>query len=214
MKHRYINILLADELFYLLPEKAMYRPSQKQLILSDIHLGKATHFRKHGVALPSQSNTKDIEKLRFLLDTWQPLSVLILGDLFHNAYNSEWMQVLSFLNEYPQIKFILVEGNHDILTNATYSLPNLIKVKSIVEADFVFTHKPLPQTLKINFCGHIHPGIKIDGVAKQSIKLACFYFNGKNFILPAFGYLTGLYLLERKEDATYYIVAKERVVKL
>jgi len=45
----------------------------------------------------------------------------------------------------------------------------------------------------------MHPGIRIDGLAKQSLILPCFYFNGSNFVLPAFGYLTGLFLLKREE---------------
>jgi len=214
MKSEHAEIILNDEIFYLLPQKAMYRVAKNQLILSDIHLGKTTHFRKQGIALPVITISRDIEVLHYLLNTWQPTSVLILGDLFHSDYNKEWIWFKSFVLQYPQVQFFLVEGNHDILDNASYSLPNLFKMPYIEESNFIFTHKPLSATTKVNFCGHIHPGIRIEGMAKQSIKLPCFYFNGANFILPAFGYLTGLYLLNREEEASYYLVTKERVLKL
>lgn len=215
MKQHYLSITLAEEEFYLLPEKAIFRPAKQQLILSDIHLGKTTHFRKQGIALPMQSNAKDIEKITALLDTWQPQTVLILGDLFHSNYNKEWEFFASLLNEHPLVQFTLVEGNHDILEQEAYRLPNLEKVKTIEEDNFIFSHKPIEEdTTKLNFCGHIHPGIRIEGIAKQSAKLPCFYNNHKHFILPAFGYLTGLYLLQQEEKSTYYVVAKDMVIEV
>src|SRR4051794_39447624 len=97
MRPSYLEIFLAAEPFYLLPQKAVYRPLQKQLILSDIHLGKASHFRKKGLALPAQSHLKDIDALHFLLNSWKPETVLILGDLFHSDYNREWLWFKSLL---------------------------------------------------------------------------------------------------------------------
>ncbi len=214
MKYQYTEINLADEVLYLLPQKAVYRPVLKQLILSDLHLGKTSHFRKQGIAMPMESHLKDIDKLHFLLDTWKPQSVLILGDLFHSDYNKEWLWFKSLLLQYPQIQFILIEGNHDILKDDHYKMPNLLKAEYLVENNLIFSHHPLDQHTKINFCGHIHPGIKLFGEARQSVKLPCFYFNGARFILPAFGDLTGLYLLDKEEDSDYYLVLADKVVKL
>lgn len=214
MKKPYVEIILAGEVFYLLPEKAMFRPRKNQLILSDVHLGKATHFRKQGIALPANSHLKDLDKLRFLLNTWKPASVLILGDLFHSDYNNEWLLFKLLLKEYSLVKFILTEGNHDILKDNNYEIKNLLKIKMLEEDHFIFSHHPLNKIDKINFCGHIHPGIKIKGMAKQFVKLPCFYFNGGCFILPAFGDLTGLHLLEYKEEASYFLVKPGEVIKL
>lgn len=214
MKKTSEEINLAGEEFYLLPQKAIYRPASKQLILSDVHLGKAGHFRKQGIAMPVQSHLKDIDKLHFLIDKWKPVSVLILGDLFHSNYNKEWLWFKSLLLQYMQIQFVLVQGNHDVLDNIHYMAPNLLKAEFLVEENFIFSHHPLKQKDKINFCGHIHPGIQLFGEAKQSVKLPCFYFNNYQFILPAFGELTGLYLMEREENAFYYLILKDKVVKL
>ena len=214
MRKPYEDILLEGEAFYLLPQKALYRPTRQQLILSDIHLGKAAHFRKQGIAMPVQSHLKDIDTLHFLLNTWQPLSVLILGDLFHSSYNNEWLWFKSLLMQYPHVQFILVEGNHDILKGDDYSIPNLSKTKMITEDRFLFSHHPLDFPDRLNICGHIHPGIQIYGMAKQSIKLPCFYLNKTHLILPAFGNLTGLYLLEKEEQSHYYLIANNSVVKL
>lgn len=208
-----LDINLVGELFQLLPQKAVYRPAKKQLILTDVHLGKATHFRKQGIALPAQSHLKDVDKIHFLLKTLKPETVLILGDLFHSDYNREWLWIKSLMMEYPAIHFTLVEGNHDILDNALYQLPNLTKTECLEEEHVIFTHHPLKKPAKLNFCGHIHPGFRIYGLAKQSERLPCFYHHQQHFILPAFGNLTGLYTLEHQKDACYYLVTDTKVIK-
>jgi DNA ligase-associated metallophosphoesterase len=214
MKKPYEEIQLAEETFYLLPQKAMYRPLKRQLILSDIHLGKASHFRKQGIAMPLQSHLKDIDMLHFLLSTWEPLSLLILGDLFHSSYNKEWLWFKALLMEHPRVQFILVEGNHDILNNELYTQPNLLKVKTLEEEKLIFSHHQLEEYRKLNISGHVHPGIQLHGLAKQSMKLPCFYHNGKHFILPAFGSLTGLCFLEREDASDYYLIVNSGIVRL
>jgi uncharacterized protein len=210
-----MEITLKNEKFFLLFHKALYRPSKKQLILSDLHLGKVSHFRKQGIPLPPQSHLKDLDKLNFLLVIWKPRTVLILGDLFHSNYNREWLWFKSLLMEYPEIEFILVQGNHDVLDPAEYQLPNLFNADEIEEEDFVFSHAPLPEPgNKLNFCGHLHPGIRLTGIARQSITLPCFYNNHRHFILPAFGNLTGLNIIDRDAGADVYPVTHETVVKL
>jgi DNA ligase-associated metallophosphoesterase len=210
----YLEIFLKQEPFFLLAQRALFRPRYKQLVFGDIHLGKATHFRKQGIPMPPQSHLKDIDTIHYLLNTWQPDTVLILGDLFHSEYNSEWLWFKSLLMAYPNVQFVLVEGNHDVMKEDVYDIPNLLKVRQIEELDFIFTHHPLDDPKKLNICGHLHPGIRLYGNARQSVKLPCFYKGQNHFILPAFGHLTGLQLLDREEDSEYYLVMNGGVTKL
>ena len=214
MNNAYLEVNIEGESFYLLHLRAVYRPSVSELIISDVHLGKAAHFRKKGIAMPAQSHLKDIDRLHYLLDTWQPKSVIFLGDLFHSDYNREWLWFKSILLQYPDIQFKLVVGNHDVLPESEYNIPNLKRYELIEEAKFIFSHAPVERPGKLNFCGHIHPGLRITGTARQSIKLPCFYLDKEHFILPAFGDLTGLYLLDRKKTASYFLVTAETIVKL
>jgi DNA ligase-associated metallophosphoesterase len=209
----YLEIDLFGEQFFLLPQKALFRPLKLELILADAHLGKTTHFRSRGIPLPQEGLLRDIDMLHFLMNKWQPKQVLFLGDLFHSHYNKEWIWFKSFLDHYPATRFILVEGNHDILKDHHYERPNLSKTMLIEEEDLIFTHEPLQDPSKFNVCGHIHPGLRIEGLAKESVKLPCFCLSKTHFILPAFGHLTGLYLLEKEEDSTYFLVDGKRVLK-
>lgn len=212
MSLQHLEIELSGETLYLLPQKAVYRPALRQLILSDLHLGKTSHFRKKGIALPQQGLLRDLDTLNFLLNTWKPQTVLLLGDLFHSHYNREWLWFKALLMEHPHVQFILVEGNHDILDDKHYALKNLVKTELLEDAHFIFSHHPLEDAGKINFCGHLHPGFRIYGMARQAEKLPCFYFNGAHFILPAFGHLTGLYILDKEEKSCYYLVTGTRVI--
>lgn len=210
----YIEVTLAQEIFFLLHQKALFRPSRKQLILSDLHLGKAAHFRKQGVPLPAYSHLNDLEKLAYLIRAWKPESVLLLGDLFHSDYNREWLWFKGLLKEHAEVEFILVMGNHDILPENAYAEANLQRCDKIEEEELVFTHEPLPDSHKLNICGHLHPGLEIRGQARQSFRLPCFYSGENQLILPAFGELTGLYLLDKKESSDYYLITRDTIVKV
>src|SRR5690606_2589024 len=109
------TIQLHNHTFHLLSSKAVLWDDKKTLMLSDLHLGKAAHFRKHGLALPYASGLADLQVLEQLLLEHKPERLLILGDLFHSSYNADWEHFGNLRNRFPQINFELVPGNHDIL---------------------------------------------------------------------------------------------------
>jgi len=74
----------------LLPEKALWLPEGRILIVSDVHLGKLTHFRKAGIPLPAAAKNESLQKLENLIISCNPEQLILLGDLFHSAINSEW----------------------------------------------------------------------------------------------------------------------------
>jgi metallophosphoesterase superfamily enzyme len=79
-----MKVEISGELFELLPNKAMFWPKMKALLIADLHLGKINHFRKSGIALPSKANDRNIEMLVELIHQVRPDRVLCLGDLFHS----------------------------------------------------------------------------------------------------------------------------------
>ncbi|MDR3711845.1 MAG: metallophosphoesterase [Puia sp.] len=56
------------------------------------------------------------------------------------------------------------------------------------------------------FSGHIHPGIRINGVAKQALQFPCFYFGGAHAILPAFSRFTGMVSIYPKPDENVFAI--------
>jgi metallophosphoesterase superfamily enzyme len=121
------------------------------------------------------------------------------------------------VNAYKKIEFILVLGNHDILAEKHYQQVCLTVIREhLIEEDIIFSHHPQKKIPKDKFCiaGHIHPGIVLYGKGKQSIKLPCFYLQKKQLILPAFGSLTGLQLIERKKEDSVFAITTNIVMEV
>jgi len=198
-----------------LPEKALFWENRNALVIADLHLGKATHFRKNGIAIPKSVELENFERLSTLILQHEPVSVLILGDLFHSDKNNQWAVFEKFLSKFSEIEFHLIMGNHDILNLDNYTHKNLsVHKEELKWGQILMTHHPLQLKGYYNLCGHIHPGVKIMGRGRQSLRLSCFYFGQHQGILPAFGAFTGLYVLDVKPEDSVYGIVEDTVVKL
>ncbi|MEO9869596.1 ligase-associated DNA damage response endonuclease PdeM [Ekhidna sp.] len=201
---------LAGEELVLLPERAIYWSSRQTLILSDLHLGKAGHFRKHGIPISRKIHLTDIHILERLIKENRPEKVILLGDLFHSFENNEWKDFLTFLKVYNYIEFILVEGNHDILSE----YPEELSLVSLLDIPpFSFTHIREESQL-FNISGHIHPGVSIRGKGRQSITVPCFYFGSNHGLLPAFGQFTGIKKIQPKSNDRVFGIADRTIIEL
>jgi DNA ligase-associated metallophosphoesterase len=206
--HYHLNHLQQD--LYLIPQKAVFWKNKDILIVSDLHFGKAGHFRKAGIAIPAEIHDSDFKLLDQLIKNYDPSSIIFLGDLFHSILNNQWLDLASWVVRNNDLPVHLVKGNHDILPKELYKFDNVeIHEDALILEPFIFTHKPLDYPIEenlYNISGHIHPAITLKGKARQSLKLPCFYFGKKNGLLPAFGKFTGNSLLKiNKEDLVYVI---------
>ena len=65
-----------------------------------------------------------------------------------------------------------------------------------------------------SFTGHVHPGIKLSGIAKQSLRFPCFYFGDQHAVLPAFSRFTGLHLITPRKRENAFAVVNDSVLKI
>lgn len=202
---------LQGEQLQLLPEKAVYWPAEKTLLIADSHLGKVRHFRKSGIAIPGKAAYENLQRLESLLLNFKPDQVIFLGDLFHSEMNYEWLEIKIFLQKFSEISFVLIEGNHDLLPEASYRQLEVHR-KPLSYGPFLLSHEPLEISGSYNLCGHIHPGVRMTGMARQSMRLPCFFFGSHQAILPAFGSFTGLYLLKPGRQDQVFVVAGTKVM--
>ena len=202
--------------FTLLHEKALYKHDEEILVIADVHLGKASHFRKEGISIPSAAQQGDYHRLQQLFNKVNPRKVYFLGDLFHSSFNRDWHYFCDLVALYPSVRFVLVKGNHDIIDERLFAELSIEVTDIIEDDDFVYTHDPMAVVPagKVNIAGHIHPGIVLSGMGRQSLKLPCFYLAGECMILPAFGVLTGLYSMDKKGSSDVYIVLEDEVKRL
>jgi DNA ligase-associated metallophosphoesterase len=207
-----MKIDLRGEELLLLPEKCIYWPKQSLLILSDLHLGKAGHFRKNGIPIPLKVHVGDLEKIDNLILNYQPIHILFLGDLFHSDLNSEWWNFISWIQKHRQIRFTLVKGNHDIIPEILFEEANIGVVNSLDLGPFNFTHIREEKANFYNLSGHIHPGVRLYGMGKQAVTLPCFHFSTSYGILPAFGNFTGIAKIKPAKNDRIFVVTDRSVM--
>lgn len=123
-----------------------------------------------------------------------------MGDLFHSKANSEWIWLQQLLATFPDIEFILVQGNHDILPPFDYKASRISCVTEMVWDQLLLTHEPVDSENAFNICGHIHPGLYMAGKGKQRLGLPCYFKTDRRLYLPSFGRLTGFVNMAKLEE--------------
>ena len=210
------DIEIRNEKFTLLSQKAVLWKSKSILFLSDLHLGKAQHFRKEGIGIPEAIGEEDYTRLYKLFSDYPTDHVYFLGDLFHSEYNREWSRVKEMISHFSPTQFHLVIGNHDILSSEDYDSSGIHIVGKTHQINSIkFTHEPPEKEYsEYIFCGHIHPGVSIKGRGRQYLRLPCFYFTENFMILPAFGTFTGVKTLNVSGNRKAFAVVKDKIVQI
>lgn len=204
-----LDIIIFKEPFTLHPSGALFWKNPQILLISDVHLGKVTHFRKSGAAVPQGAIHKNFELLDEVIQFFNPLEVYFMGDLFHSYLNAEWQLFETWIRKQKH-KTTLVTGNHDIISPVKFESLGVHVSPVIRKRPFFFTHHPSEEDGSFNFSGHLHPAVRLRGLGRQSLRLPCFFRNEKQMILPAFGEFTGSHVLSPgKKDHVYAIASNE-----
>lgn len=196
---------------------ACYIANVGALVISDLHIGKAGHFRNNGIAIPAIANKNNFWKMVEAIEWCSPTEIIFLGDLSHSRENSEWRDFVDFLDQYPSLSKTLIKGNHDILSDHAYEKANIQVVAERVIEQTLWKHDFDESDLQRGFypiTGHIHPAVLLTGNARQSMRLPCFYFGEKNGVLPAFGEFTGTALIKPKKGDRVWVIAEKKVLQV
>ncbi|UII77272.1 ligase-associated DNA damage response endonuclease PdeM [Flagellimonas sp. HMM57] len=208
-----LSIQIRNQEFKLHSLGGIFWMEKSMVLISDVHLGKVAHFRKFGAAVPQKAIHKNFMLLDEIVSEFQPFQICFLGDLFHSSLNKEWQLFENWVGKTPA-EFILVAGNHDIIAPEKFESLS-IKIFPELEIDgFLLTHHPEEKEGFFNFCGHIHPAIRLQGFGRQRLKLPCFLKKPQQLILPAFGEFTGTFVLEPTKEDEVYAIVEDEVVKV
>ena len=82
-----MTIKINNQTFTLHQFGAIFWEEKNTLLISDVHLGKVAHFRKHGMAIPNNAIFENFTRLNIILDFFKPKTIIFLGDLFHSKIN-------------------------------------------------------------------------------------------------------------------------------
>lgn len=215
-----LRFLFHQQTLWLSPARCIFWEDESVLIVSDLHFGKSGHFRKSGIGIPQNIFKEDLQRLFSQIQFFKPKILLIAGDMFHSTANKELDFFLKWRKDIPEVAFYLIRGNHDILPAKFYKEANIrVFENKLSIKKFCFTHDfslscdDKDETL-FTFSGHLHPGIKLNGIGNQSLMLACFYFSKKYAVLPAFSAFTGLSKIRPAKTDNVFVLVKDEVLKI
>lgn len=199
------DISFSDTSLTLTNQRVLFWKKHHALILSDLHLGKAAHFRKNGIALPKQVTLQDLQRLEQLIQYFSVEQVIIVGDLIHAGANMEVSLLQQSIVKFPRIKFVLIKGNHDRFTDEKWEKMGIHETYKDWHLDNInFTHLASPITDVPTISGHVHPGTSIRMPTKRTITFPCFVVSEQQIILPAFSLFTGFDTKSAPSNAIRY----------
>jgi DNA ligase-associated metallophosphoesterase len=210
MKH--LHVTLGDEPVDLLPERALFWPRERTLIVADTHFGKAASFRVAAIAVP-ESAAADLTRLNRALERTGASRLALLGDFLH-ARAGRALAVLAAIAAWraahPRLEVVLVRGNHDARAGDPPPAWGITAVNApFVLGPFALCHYPDTPAPAYILAGHLHPAVVLTGPGRQRERLPCFLIGPTRAILPAFGSFTGHATVSPAADERAYVVAGE-----
>jgi uncharacterized protein len=226
--HTPVSHKIRNHQFWLTTDRTMFWEEERALIVSDLHFGKTGHFRKSGIAIPPSVYKEDLQRLIIQIQYFQPGELIIVGDMFHSHANKELELFLKWRSDLAGIHIRLVRGNHDILKDEWYRHAGIdLSSQTLSRKDFHFVHdisdqlehrngfiKNISEERSYFFSGHIHPGIRLNGMGKQSLCFPCFYFGKKYAVLPAFSRFTGVAMIYPEAEEEVFAIVNQELIQL
>ncbi|MFZ6871360.1 ligase-associated DNA damage response endonuclease PdeM [Undibacterium sp. Di27W] len=210
-----LELEVAGEMLMLLPQKAMYWPSNSTLIIADIHFGKAATFRRLGVPVPHGTTAQNLELLDELMMLYPTQHIIFLGDFLHapDISAATLQSLLNWRTSHPALEMTLVRGNHDVRAgDPPQELGIHIVNEPFRSGPFAFCHYPDVESDGYVLAGHVHPSFRLSG-RHETLRLPCFLIGTGRAILPSFGAFTGSYTIKPDADEQVFIVAGDSVIK-
>ena len=203
-----------DTLLEMLPSRALFIPEKKELLICDIHLGKAEYFQQNGIPLTNNSDENNFIRIKKIVKQYSPEKLIILGDLFHSRYSIDktLQKKVEDLPELLKTNIELILGNHDVGCDIkNFKIFNIRKTKNLS-----FSHEPVnsKDSKNLNICGHYHPKIYLKNNGDR-LSFRCFAMDMKKNILylPAFGDLTGGYPC-KKSFKKWAILSENEILEI
>jgi uncharacterized protein len=169
---------------------ALYWPSERTLIVADLHLEKGSSRASRGRLLPPYDTRATLLSLAQALERHAPETVIALGDSLHDCEATDRITQddLASLHALQTGRdWLWLTGNHDPRINPVIGG----RSTTILEhSGLTFRHEPSPAPAPGEIAGHLHPAAKLE-TRGPSIRRPCFIGNGDRLVLPAFGAFTG-----------------------
>jgi len=203
------------ETLWLLPDKALYWPARRALLVADVHIGKAASYRALHQPVPRGTTEATLARLDQLLTSHECQMLIILGDFLH-AKTARAPATLAKLqtwrDRHAGLRIVLVLGNHD---RHAGDPPHSLDIEVVEEpwllAPFALQHEPVAHPQHPVLAGHVHPVFVLQGRARQRLRLPCFLMGDAISLLPAFGEFTGGWRVQPDAENRVFLAGAGRV---
>jgi uncharacterized protein len=217
-----IELHAGGTLLRLLPQRALYLPEHKTLLVADAHIGKAVSFRRLGVPVPGGTTGETLDRLTAALAASGAKHIVFLGDLLHSARSraaATWAAVAAWRESNADVELTLIRGNHDSHAGdpppewRVHCINGPLRLGS--PGILALAHHPDPVEGAYVLAGHVHPAVRIGarqrGLAHDSLRLPCFHFGPHVGVLPAFGAFTGMHVMACGPNDRVAVIANDEV---
>jgi len=168
------------------------------LVVSDLHLEKASSYAARGQMLPPYDTRATLARVERQIGALAPTTIISLGDSFHDRRARSRMaadDVAILRRMTGAYDWVWVEGNHDPVP------PDDLGGRATTElvlGPLTFRHIPTEGGAPGEIAGHLHPCARVIGRSGRTVRTRCFATDGQKLVMPAYGALTGgLNVLDR-----------------
>mgnify|MGYP001606655022 FL=1 len=161
---------------------SLWMPSEKTLILADVHLGFEESLHQQGVLVPKRQLAELLALLEGILSNVHPETIILAGDtkhVFGKILRQEWNdaeKVFVLLKKNCQ-ELVLVKGNHDTIIEPLAKRFGAVIVKEFFVGEdrtILILHgdkipETIPNTVKTIIIGHAHPAIRIRSATRSEL---------------------------------------------
>ena len=184
------NFEFGGQTFEIAGQAALYWRAQDALLVSDLHLEKASAYALYGQMLPPYDSVSTLEEIATLCRTYRPAKIISLGDNFHDDDGEHRLaqDAAALLVDLAcNTEWIWITGNHDRAVSGIWGGKAF---DAWTVSGITLRHEAQGGDPNPEISGHFHPKFR-QVLRGRMVKRRCFVKTPRKLIMPAFGALTG-----------------------
>ena len=194
-----VPLSFAGEEWLLTEGRALYWPSERALLVADLHLEKGSFFAGHGQMISPYDSRETLERVALAIRETGARRVITLGDNFHDCDGSTRLvpHACGMLEALTKaVDWVWITGNHDPHMDARCGG---VLVEELELGGVVLRHRAHKGETRPELSGHYHPRLQLK-IRHRNIRRPCAVVSANDgadgkpsgrMILPAFGAYTG-----------------------
>ena len=184
------NFEFGGQTFEIAGQAALYWRAQDALLVSDLHLEKASAYALYGQMLPPYDSVSTLEEIATLCRRYRPAKIISLGDNFHDDDGEHRLaqDAAALLVDLAcNTEWIWITGNHDRAVSGIWGGKAF---DAWTVSGITLRHEAQGGDPNPEISGHFHPKFR-QVLRGRMVKRRCFVKTPRKLIMPAFGALTG-----------------------